>query len=87
MSNEVMVGTIIGAIVLGVLAFIGWLTRHKYQQLEKLGERVTVLETKIDVLGDINETLHLLRTDIEVIKVKIERHYAKEDEYRRKEGG
>lgn len=87
MSNEVMVGTIIGAIVLGVLAFIGWLTRHKYQQLEKLGERVTVLETKIDVLGDINETLHLLRTDIEVIKVKIERHYAKEEEGWRKKGG
>lgn len=58
----------IGLLAIAVLGFLGWLLREKFTQLEMTERRVTVLETKLNVLGDINEVLGTLRTDVAVIK-------------------
>ncbi len=56
------------AVTIGVVGFLGWLLREKLTQLEMTERRVTVLETKLNVLGDINEVLGTLKTDVAVIK-------------------
>lgn len=61
-----------GFIVLGILGFIGWLVRDRFKKLEDVDTRLVKVETKLDVLGDINNTLNTLRTDIEIIKAKLE---------------
>lgn len=63
---------VLGFSILGALGFLGWLIREKFTQLENTDRRVTVLETKLTVLGDINEVLGGLKTDIAVIKNSIE---------------
>lgn len=62
---------IIGLIVAGVAGFIGWLIREKFKLISCLSNRVIVMETKLDVLGDISTTLNQLRTDVEIIKVEL----------------
>lgn len=59
---------LIGFAILGGLGFLGWLIREKFTQLESTESRVTVLETKLNVLGDINDVLGTLKTDVAVIK-------------------
>ncbi len=59
---------ILGFAILGALGFLGWLIREKFTQLETTDRRVTVLETKLNVLGDINDVLGSLKTDVAVIK-------------------
>lgn len=56
----------------GMLGFVGWTIRGRLTQIDDLASRVTVLETKLDVLGDISETLHQLRTSVEIIKTKLQ---------------
>lgn len=63
---------IVGLIVVGILGFIGWLVRDRFKKLEEVDTRLVKVETKLDVLGDINNTLNTLRTDIEIIKAKLE---------------
>ena len=63
----------IGIIAIAVLGFLGWLLREKLTQLEMTERRVTVLETKLNVLGDINEVLGTLKTDVAVIKNSLAR--------------
>jgi hypothetical protein len=63
---------ILGIIVVGILGFIGWLVRDRFKKLEEVDTRLVKVETKLDVLGDINNTLNTLRTDIEIIKAKLE---------------
>lgn len=64
---------IIGLMVVGILGFIGWLVKDRFKKLEDVDTRLTVVETKLDVLGDINTTLHALRTDVELIKQRLEK--------------
>ena len=64
---------VVGTLVLGVFGFIGWLIRDRFEKLEELDTRLTKVETKLDVLGDINATLNRLRTDVEIIKAKLEK--------------
>ena len=64
---------IVGFLVTGVFAFIGWLIRDRFKKLEEVDTRLTKVETKLDVLGDINATLNALRTDVEIIKAKLEK--------------
>ena len=59
---------LLGYAILGALGFLGWLLREKFTQLESTDRRVTVLETKLNVLGDINDVLGSLKTDVAVIK-------------------
>lgn len=59
---------LLGFAILGALGFLGWLIREKFTQLENTDRRVTVLETKLNVLGDINDVLGTLKTDVAVIK-------------------
>lgn len=63
---------VVTALVLGVFAFSGWLIRDRFEKLEDVDSRLTKVETKLDVLGDINATLNKLRTDVEIIKIQVE---------------
>jgi|Laugrespbdmm15dd_1035085.scaffolds.fasta_scaffold60250_2 hypothetical protein len=64
---------IIGGLILtGIFGFMGWLIKSKFTKLEEVDLRLTKVETKLDVLGDIYNTLSTLRTDVEIIKTKLE---------------
>lgn len=63
---------LVGIILVGLLSFIGWLVRDRFKKLEDVDNRLTKVETKLDVLGDINATLNKLRTDVEIIKIQVE---------------
>ena len=64
---------IIGGLLLtGIFGFMGWLIKAKFTKLEEVDLRLTKVETKLDVLGDIYNTLSTLRTDVEIIKSKLE---------------
>ena len=63
---------LVGALVMGLLSFIGWLIKDRFKKLEDVDSRLTKVETKLDVLGDINATLNKLRTDVEIIKIQVE---------------
>lgn len=63
---------LVGIIIVGLLSFIGWLVRDRFKKLEDVDSRLTKVETKLDVLGDINATLNKLRTDVEIIKIQVE---------------
>lgn len=63
---------IIGLLIAGVFGFIGWLIRDRFKKLEDVDSRLIKVETKLDVLGDINTTLHALRTDVELIKQRLQ---------------
>jgi hypothetical protein len=63
---------LVGVVVMGLLSFIGWLVRDRFKKLEDVDSRLTKVETKLDVLGDINATLNKLRTDVEIIKIQVE---------------
>ena len=67
---------LVGIVVVGLLGFIGWLIKDRFKKLEEVDSRLTKVETKLDVLGDINATLNKLKTDVEIIKIQVE-HNAK----------
>lgn len=70
--------TVLGVAVIG---FIGWLVKEKFTLLDNVERRTTNLEAKLNVLGDINEILGGLKTDIAVIKNSLE-SYAKDNKDR-----
>lgn len=57
---------------LGVLGFCGWFIKKKFNQVDDIDTRLTKVETKLDVLGDIKDSLYHVRSDVEVIKSKVE---------------
>ena len=63
---------VVGLLIMGVFGFIGWLIRDRFKKLEDVDSRLIKVETKLDVLGDINTTLHALRTDVELIKQRLQ---------------
>ena len=63
---------VVGIVLVGLLGFIGWLIKDRFKKLEEVDSRLTKVETKLDVLGDINATLNKLRTDVEIIKIQVE---------------
>ena len=58
--------------IVTLAGFLGWLMQTKFKQIEAMSERVTTVETKLDVIGDINLALAELKTDVAVIKHSIE---------------
>lgn len=62
----------IGILILTVIGFIAWLAREKIGVLDNVERRTTQLEARLNVLGDINEVLGVLKTDIAVIKNSLE---------------
>ena len=52
--------------------FLGWLMQTKFKQIETLNDRVTTIETKLQVMGDIKESLGEIKTDVAVIMNKLE---------------
>lgn len=62
----------LGLLILsGVVGFLGWLVKTRFSKVDDISNRMTIVETKLDVLGDINATLHKLRTDVEIIKSRM----------------
>lgn len=59
---------LISIAVIAFVTFIGWLARERFSLLDSVERRTTLLEAKLNVLGDINEVLTGLKTDIAVIK-------------------
>lgn len=57
---------------IAVIGFIGWIVRERFSLLDNVERRITLLEAKLNVLGDINEVLGTLKTDIAVIKSNIQ---------------
>lgn len=63
---------IITIVIMAVVGFIAWLLQLKLKQIDNINDRVTTVETKLDVMGDINTSLAELKTDVAVIKHKLE---------------
>lgn len=63
----------VGIMVASLVSFFGYIFRKKWDKVGDIETRLTKVETKLDVLGDINSTLHQLRTDVEIIKVQMEK--------------
>ena len=62
-------------IMLGIVTlagFLGWLMQTKFRQIETINDRVTTIETKLQVMGDINKSLSEIKTDVAVIMNKLE---------------
>ena len=69
---------VVGLVLTGALGLLGWFLRNKFSRIKEVDEsvrgldiRLTSLETKFDILGDINASLHRLRIDLEVIKARL----------------
>ena len=58
--------------ILGCFAFLSWLIKDRFKSLYDIETRMITVEAKLDVMGDINNTLHELRTDVAVIKQRLE---------------
>lgn len=63
---------IITIVIMAVVGFIAWLIQLKLKQIDSINDRVTTIETKLDVMGDINTSLAELKTDVAVIKHRLE---------------
>lgn len=59
-------------VIMAVVGFIAWLLQLKLKQIDNINDRITTVETKLDVMGDINTSLAELKTDVAVIKHKLE---------------
>ena len=71
-NMELQYAELIMVLVATGLGFLGWLMRDRFKLLEDVEKRTTLLEAKLNELGDINEILNTLKTDIAVIKNNIE---------------
>ena len=58
--------------IVTLAGFLGWLMQTKVKQIETLNDRVTTIETKLQVMGDIRESLGEIKTDVAVIMNKLE---------------
>ena len=58
--------------IVTLAGFLGWLMQTKFKQIETLNDRVTTIETKLQVMGDIRESLGEIKTDVAVIMHKLE---------------
>lgn len=63
---------LITIVIMAVVGFIAWLIQLKLKQIDSINDRVTTIETKLDVMGDINASLAELKTDVAVIKHRLE---------------
>lgn len=63
---------LITIVIMAVVGFIAWLIQLKLKQIDNINDRVTTVETKLDVMGDINTSLAELKTDVAVIKHRLE---------------
>ena len=58
--------------IVTLAGFLGWLMQTKFKQIETINDRVTTIETKLQVMGDIREALGEIKTDVAVIMNKLE---------------
>lgn len=49
-----------------------WFLKTRISHLEELSNRMSILETKWEILGDISTTINKMKTDIEIIKHRVE---------------
>lgn len=62
---------IVISIVASIMAYFFYSIRAYHVKVNELDARVTKVETIIELLGDIKKDLHTVRTDVEVIKSKL----------------
>ena len=58
--------------IVTLAGFLGQLLQTKFKQIETINDRVTTIETKLQVMGDIRESLGEIKTDVAVIMHKLE---------------
>ena len=58
--------------IVTLAGFLGWLMQTKFKQIETINDRVTTIETKLQVMGDIRQALGEIKTDVAVIMNKLE---------------
>ena len=58
--------------IVTLAGFLGWLMQTKFKQIETINDRVTTIETKLQVMGDIRESLGEIKTDVAVIMHSLE---------------
>lgn len=58
--------------IVTIAGFMGWLMQTKFRQIETINDRVTTIETKLQVMGDIRQSLGEIKTDVAVIMHKLE---------------
>ena len=58
--------------IVTLAGFLGWLMQTKFRQIETINDRVTTIETKLQVMGDINKSLGEIKTDVAVIMHSLE---------------
>lgn len=58
--------------IVTLAGFLGWLVQTKFKQIETINDRVTTIETKLQVMGDIRQSLGEIKTDVAVIMNKLE---------------
>ena len=58
--------------IVTLAGFLGWLVQTKFKQIETINDRVTTIETKLQVMGDIREALGEIKTDVAVIMNRLE---------------
>ena len=58
--------------IVTLAGFLGWLMQTKFKQIETINDRVTTIETKLHVMGDIRQSLGEIKTDVAVIANKLE---------------
>lgn len=73
MMEPITATMFMGITLLGVMAFVGWLVRQKFTQVDDHENRLTKVESKTDILKEIFDNMHSIKTDVEVIKTKMER--------------
>lgn len=56
----------------GINTLLFWFVKKYINKVDDIENRVIQLETVINLLGDIKDDLHKVRTDVEVIKSKID---------------
>lgn len=51
-----------------VFGYVSWEVKRLITKVDDLNNRVTKVETILDVLGDIRDDINIIRTDVEVLK-------------------
>lgn len=73
LSTASTVGVIFMTIFTSIVGFLVWTVKKYINKVDDLDIRVTKIETVLNMLGDIRKDLSSVKTDVEVIKTKVEK--------------
>lgn len=62
----------IGMLILtGAWGYLMWTVKRNTMKVDKLESRVVKVETVLEIMGDIRNDIQSVKTDVEVIKAKV----------------